>query len=59
MGTQGEIYNVLGLKILATQLEDRLYDVCGKRVSDWKFEGEKDFESFIKYPDLDNPHQII
>jgi len=55
MGIQGEIYNVLGLKIPATKLEDRLYDVCGKRVSDWKFKGEKDFESGIEYPNLDNP----
>ncbi|MEK6905522.1 MAG: hypothetical protein AABX24_03920 [Nanoarchaeota archaeon] len=59
MGIQGEIYNVLGLKIPATRLEDRLYDVCGKRVSDWKFKGEKDFESCIKYPDLDNPELSI
>ncbi len=59
MGTQGEIYNVLGLKIPATKLEDRLYDVCGKRVSDWKFNGDADFKSEIKYSLLDNPELSI
>ncbi len=55
MGTQGEIYNVLGLKIPATKLDDRLYDVCGRKVSDWKYTGEKDFESGINQPDFENP----
>jgi hypothetical protein len=45
MGTQGEIYNVLGVVLPAKEIQqDLLYEVAGKTVGTSEYSGAADFE---------------